>query len=153
MKFLRLAQMMGLGSYIALAVVGMIAMEPLAANATCVIEQHVSDTEAGLIIHLPPTCSPDERDAYVVPGETVIDAIAKGRRVDLVGVIIRGDLNFDRLESKAAEGSNGDEYEQRVVLAALRIRDSDVQGALRHRSLGGVLRFEGPVDFQGSRFR
>jgi uncharacterized protein YjbI with pentapeptide repeats len=145
--------MMGLGWYVALAVVGMIATEPFAADATCVIEQHGSDTEAGLVIHLLPTCSPGERDAYAVPGETVIDAIAKGRRVDLIGVIIRGDLIFDRLASKATEGSNGDENEQRFVLAGLRIRDSDVRGALRHRSLEGVLRFEEAVDFQGSRFR
>jgi len=131
----------------------MIATEPLAANATCVIEQQGSDTEAGLVIRLSPACSPDERDAYAVSGETVINAIKKGGRVDLVGVIIRGDLNFDRLESKAAEGSNEDQNEQRIVLAALRIRDSDVQGALRHRSPEGVLRFEGPIDFQGSRFR
>ncbi|MDH5496475.1 MAG: pentapeptide repeat-containing protein [Nitrospira sp.] len=144
---------MGLGWYVALAVVGMIATEPFEADATCVIEQHARDTEAGLIIHLPPACSPDEREAYVVPGERVIDAIAKGQRVDLVGVIIRGDLLFDRLASKAAEGLDQEESEQRFVLAAFRIRDSDVQGALRHRSPEGVLRFEGPVDFQGSRFR
>jgi uncharacterized protein YjbI with pentapeptide repeats len=144
---------MGLGWYVTLAVVGMIVTEPFEADATCVNEQQASDTEAGLVIHLPATCSPDEREVYAVPGETVIDAIAKGWRVDLVGVIIRGELNFDRLGSKAAEGSNESENERRFVLTALRIRDSDVQGALRHRSLEGVLRFQGPVDFQGSRFR
>lgn len=144
---------MGLGWYVTLAVVGMIVTEPFEADATCVNEQQASDTEAGLVIHLPATCSPDEREAYTVAGEAVIDAIAKGWRVDLVGVIIRGELNFDRLRSKAAESSNESENERRFVLTALRIRDSDVQGALRHRSLEGVLRFQGPVDFQGSRFR
>lgn len=131
----------------------MIATDPVRADATCVVEYSPSDADTGLVIHLPPTCSPDEREAYAVPGDRVIDAIAKGRQVDLVGVIIRGDLIFDRLASKAAEGLNKDDNEQRIVQAAVRIRDSDVQGALRHWSPKGVLRFEGPVDFQGSRFR
>lgn len=144
---------MGFGWYVTLAVICMIVTEPFEADATCVNEQQASGTEVGLVLHLPASCSPDEREAYAVPGETVIDAIAKGWRVDLVGVIIRGELNFDRLGSKAAEGSNESENERRFVLTALRIRDSDVQGALRHRSLEGVLRFQGPVDFQGSRFR
>lgn len=123
------------------------------AGATCVMAQPASDPEAGLFIHLPPTCSPDEREAYAVAGEAVIDAIAKERRVDLVGVIIRGDLIFDHLVVEAAEGLDGDEDGQRFVRATLSIRDSDVRGALRHRSPEGVLRFEGTVDFQGSRFR
>lgn len=152
MKFLKLAQR-GLGWHIALAIVGMIVMEPFVADATCVIEQRASDTEAGLVIHLPPACSPDERDAYAVSGDTVIDAIAKGRRIDLVGVLIRGDLIFDRLVSKAVRGLNENEEEQRLVQAALRIMDSEVRGVVRHRSPDGVLLFEGPVDFQGSRFR
>ena len=131
----------------------MVATDPVTADATCVVEHSPSDADTGLVIHLPPMCSPDEREAYAVPGATVIDAIANGRQVDLVGVIIRGELIFDRLVSKTARGLNEDEEEQRLVQAALRIRESEVRGVLRHRSPDGVLRFEGPVDFQGSRFR
>lgn len=139
--------------YVVLAVGGIIAAGPYDVGATCVTAQPASDPEAGLVIHLPSTCSPDEREAYAVAGDAVIDAITKERRVDLVGVIISGDLIFDRLASEAAEGLNEGEDEYRFVRAALSIRDSDVRGALRHRSPEGVLRFEGPVDFQGSRFR
>lgn len=138
---------------IALAVGGMIATGPDGASATCVVAQPANGPTAGLVIHLPPTCSSDEREVYAVAGEAVIEAIAKERQVDLVGVIIRGDLIFDRLTFESAEGLNEDEGEQRFVRAVLSIRDSDVRGALRHRSPEGVLRFEGPVDFQGSRFR
>ena len=60
---------------------------------------------------------------------------------------------FDRLPLEPATGLNEVEDGQRVVRAALSIRDSDVRGVLRHRSSENVLRFEGPVDFQGSRFR
>lgn len=130
----------------------MIAAGSYDVGATCVTAQPASDPEARLVIHLPSTCSPDEREAYAVAGDAVIDAITKEQRVDLVGVIIRGDLIFDRLAIEAAEGLNKDEDGQRLVRAALSIRDSDVRGAIRHRSPGGVLRFEEPVDFQGSRF-
>jgi uncharacterized protein YjbI with pentapeptide repeats len=138
---------------IALAVGGLIATGPDGAGATCPVADPANGQEAGLVVHLPPTCSSGEREAYAVAGDAVIDAIAKKRRVDLVGVIIRGDLAFDRLAVEAAEGLNGIGDEQRFVRAALSIRDSDVRGVLRHRSPEGVLRFEGPVDFQGSRFR
>ncbi|MDH4081676.1 MAG: pentapeptide repeat-containing protein [Nitrospira sp.] len=131
----------------------MIAVASYEARATCAVTPGTSDPSAELVTHLPSTCSPDEREAHALAGEAVIDAIAQGRRVDLVGVVIRGDLVFDRLPVEPAEGSNEVEGGQRAVHAALSIRDSDVRGVLRHRSSENVLRFEGPVDFQGSRFR
>lgn len=136
--------------YVALAAGSIIAMASYDAGASCVVAESGSGPEAGLVIHLPPTCSPEEREAYAVAADAVIEAITNERRVDLVGVMIRGDLNFDRL---AVEGLNVDSGEQRFVRAALSIRDADVQGALRHRSPEGILRFEEPVNFQGSRFR
>lgn len=131
----------------------LIAVAAYEASATCVVAPSMSDLTAGLVIHLSPTCSPDEREAHALAGETVIDAIARGRRVDLAGVVIQGDLVFDRLPVELAAGLNEGDDGQRVVRAALSIRDSDVRGALWHRSSLNVLRFEGPVDFQGSRFR
>lgn len=130
----------------------MIAVWSYDASATCAVVQPASDPAAGLVRHLPSTCSADEREVHAVAGEAVIEAIAQGRRVDLLGVIIRGDLIFDRLPVKVAEGVKKDDG-QRVVGGALSIRDSEVRGLVRHRSSEAVLRFEGPVDFQGSRFR
>ncbi len=136
-----------------LVISSMIAVASYEARATCVVAPPASDSSAELVTHLPPTCSLDEREAHALAGEAVIDAIAQGRRVDLVGVVIRGDLVFDRLPLEPAAGPNEVEDGRRAVRAALSIRDSDVRGVLRHRSSGNVLRFEGPVDFQGSRFR
>lgn len=132
---------------------GLIATGPEGVGATCLVAQPANGPEAGLVIHLPSTCSSDEREAHAVAGDAVIDAIAKKRRVDLVGVIIRGDLIFDRLAVEAVSDLHRIEGEQRFVRTALSIRNSDVRGALRHRSPEGGLWFEGPVDFQGSRFR
>lgn len=136
-----------------LVISSLIAVASYEARATCVVTPRTSDSSAELVTHLPPTCSPDERAAHALAGETVIDAIAQGRRVDLVGVLIRGDLVFDRLSLEPASGSNEVADGQRVVRAAVSIKDSDVRGVLRHRSSENILRFEGPVDFQGSRFR
>ncbi len=135
------------------------------AEAACVTEMLSGETAAGLVVHLSPSCSLAEREAHAVPSAAVMDAIAKGRPVDLAGVIVRGDLIFDTLAVETTsnvqtavpetrtQGGHADDNEQRLVRAVLRIRDSVVFGALRHHSAKGTLRFEGPVDFQGSHFK
>ena len=138
---------------------------PPEANTACIAETPATGIEADLVIHLSPVCTPAEREAHAVRGETVMAAIAKGRSVDLLGVVVRGDLIFDRLAVHTTShstvsvpetanqadraGSNG----QRIVREALILRDSIVMGALLHRSPDGTLRFEGPVDFEGSHFK
>ena len=135
------------------------------AMAACVVEeQSANEQEAGLILHLSPTCTESERDAHIVRGETIITALGSGKTVDLVGVIVRGDILFDRLTPQPLpQSSLGGQLpsqsapvrsqEQRLVHAGLKIRDSIVQGAVRHRAVGSIVRFEGPVDFQGARFK
>ena len=134
-------------------------------GAACVVEGGSTEKrEAGLVLHLSPTCTQAEREAHVVYGEKIMDALGRGSQVDLVGVIVQGDVLFDRLAPQAMVGSSvasdlpsqsepALSQEERLVRAGLRIRDSVVWGAVRHRSVSSSLRFEGPVDFQGSRFR
>lgn len=138
---------------------------PPEADALCVAETPASGIDAGLVLHLSSTCTPAEREAHAVSGETIMDAIAKGRPVDLRGVIVRGDLIFDHLAVQATSRSplstpeitnqedriGGDG--QRLVPKALSLRDSVVLGAVRHRSADSVLRFEGPVNFSRSHFK
>lgn len=133
-------------------------------GAACVAEGEATKAgEAGLVLHLPPTCTQAEREAHSLRGERIVDALRKGHSVDLVGVIIQGDILFDRLTPQVvpqssmtselpSRGKPARSEEERRVPAGLRIRDSVVQGAVRHRSVSSTLRFEGPVDFQGSRF-
>ncbi|HMS84971.1 MAG TPA: hypothetical protein PKD12_15095 [Nitrospira sp.] len=133
-------------------------------DAACLAEEGAAKArEAGLILHLAPTCTQPEREAHIVRGEQIMDALGRGHQVDLVGVIVQGDILFDRLHPQAMPQSPmGSEpssqsnptlsQQQRLVRAGLRIRDSLVRGAVRHRSVGSTLRFEGPVDFQGSHF-
>jgi uncharacterized protein YjbI with pentapeptide repeats len=163
MRISRLKQM-GFRWYVALLFIVIIVACPPAAGAECVVETPVSETEADVVMHLSSSCTPAERERHVVRGEAIMDAIAKGQRIDLVGVVIRGDLIFDRLTIQTALSSrqrssemqsldgHTDGHEQRVVRAALRMKDSVMVGAIRHQSLKGMLVFEAPVDFQGSRF-
>lgn len=106
-----------------------------------------------------------EREQNAVSGAAVIDAMAKGQSIDLVGVIVRGDLLFDNLAVQTVQMPKGLSPEQqaalnqlnadelRLVRGAVTIRDSVVQGAVRHRSAKGTLQFEGPVDFHGTTFK
>jgi uncharacterized protein YjbI with pentapeptide repeats len=138
---------------------------PPETDAVCVAEGSATGIEAGLVMHLSPSCTPAEREAHAVSGGAVMDAIAKGRPVDLLGVIVRGDLIFDRLavkptsnsQTRAPEVQNREDQannsEQRLVRAALSVKDSEVLGTVRHRPGQGTLEFTGPVDFRGSRFK
>lgn len=135
------------------------------ADAACVADAPTTGIETGLMVHLPSSCTPAEREAHAVPGEAIMDAIAKGRAVDLLGVIVQGDLLFDQLAAQTTDPSQvpapeianqedrGNGNVQRIVRVPLSIRDSVVLGRVRHRSADGMLQFEGPVNFDGSRFR
>ncbi|MGZ8380527.1 MAG: pentapeptide repeat-containing protein [Nitrospira sp.] len=137
---------------------------PPEADAGCVAETAATGIDAGLVIHLSPSCTQAERESHAVRGDVIMDAIAKGRSVDLLGVLVRGDLIFDRLAVQTTAGSPGPTSEranredrvggngQRIVRGALSLRDSVVLGAVRHRTADSTLRFEGPIDVSGSHF-
>lgn len=138
--------------------------QPGIAEAGCTVEESTGGKPGPLLKHLSQDCTKAEREARTVPAASVMQAIAQGQAVDLVGVVLQGDLIFDQLpvrksqvpkgltpEQQAALSALNDE-EQRIVAGNLIIRDSVVQGALRHRSAKGTLEFEGAVDFHGTRF-
>jgi hypothetical protein len=131
-------------------------------NADCPVERSISTAGGALVKKLPSSCTQAERELHVVDGASILESLKKGQSVDLSGVIIRGDVNFDRLPAQKIGGRNhirSDESEQagkqevRVVRGALTIRESVVLGAVRHRSAAGTLRFEGPVDVHGTTFK
>ena len=135
------------------------------ARAACVVEAPASGKTRLLVKHLAPDCTSAEREANAVSGVAVMDAIAKGQLVDLIGVVVKGDLSFDSLVVQTAQMPKGltpaqwaaldqlNVEELRLVREPVTIRDSVVLGSVRHRSAKGRLQFEGPVDFQGTTFR
>ncbi len=143
-------------------VVALIAVSPHV-HAACVKEIAPSGVESGLLVHLSADCTQAEREAHMVRGERIMEAIEKGEPVDLAGVLIQGDLLFDRLTvqtnpkppttpERRSLGEQVSNQDQRRVRAALKIRESVVLGAFRHRSATAALRFEGPLDVRNTRF-
>jgi uncharacterized protein YjbI with pentapeptide repeats len=133
------------------------------ARAACLVES--ADVQSGpLKKHVSGDCTDAEREVHAVEGRAIIKAIIKRRPIDLAGVVIRGELLFDRLpvqvvrtpkalppdQREALREMNAGEV--RTVTAPVRIRDSILRGAMRHASRKGTLQFEGPVDFHGTRF-
>lgn len=134
------------------------------ASAACLADSSVAGKPGPLVKRLPPGCTEAEREAHAVSSAAVMEALEKGQPVDLAGVIVRGDLIFDRLPVETVKRKNmlPSEKEQplnevggqemRLVRGALAIRDSVVLGTVRHPSAQGTLQFEGPVDFHGTTF-
>lgn len=131
-------------------------------NAACLAEGSVSSARGALIKKLPTSCTQVEREIHAVDSASILESLNKGQPVDLVGVIVRGDVDFGRLSAQTVEGGDrigSDQPRQvspqevRLVRAALTIRESVVLGAVRHQSSTGILRFEGPVDFHGTTFK
>jgi uncharacterized protein YjbI with pentapeptide repeats len=142
---------------------GAIAFVP-GAGAACLLDSSVAGEPGQLVKRLAPGCTEAEREAHAVSSTAIMEALEKGQPVDLAGVIVRGDLIFDRLPVETVKTRNGlpseeqkpvtqvGAQERRLARGALAIRDSVLRGTVRHRSAQGTLRFEGPVDFQGTTF-
>lgn len=139
--------------------------QPGVAEAACTVEQSPVGKPGPLMKHLSQDCTKAERAAQAVPAASVMQAIRQGQTVDLVGVVLQGELMFDQLPVRKSQIPKGLTPDQQAALSALNdeeqrsvtgdviIRDSVVEGALRHRSPKGTLEFEGVVDFQGTTFK
>jgi len=139
--------------------------QPGLVEAGCTVEASPGGKPGPLMKHLGPDCTKAEREANAVPAASVMKALAQGQAVDLAGVVLLGDLIFDQLPVQKSQIPKGLTPEQQAALSALNddehrsvagnliIRDSVVDGALRHRSAKGTLEFEGTVDFHGTRFK
>jgi len=135
-------------------------------SAACQVEASTGEGETGrpLLKKLTSSCTLAEREAHAVDSAAILEALEKGQPVELAGVIVRGDLSFDRLPVQTFKTNPGltseqqkslnqvSEQELRLVRGALTISDSVVQGTVRHQSAQGTLQFEGPVDFHGTTF-
>ena len=127
--------------------------------AGCRVDSATSRDPADLVLHLSPDCSESEREDRAIQGQAIVAVLANGHSVDLMGVNVRGPLDFDRLAPVSPAGGSPlpeaqrESSTQRFVRGALTIRNSIVSGPLYHQPTVSQLRFEGPVDFQGTHFK
>jgi hypothetical protein len=119
-----------------------------------------------LIRHLDKACTVAQREARVIRAEEVLEALKKGRDVDLSGVIVTGDLYLDALPMRTLDKllpSLSPEDRQtverlgtsalRYVLGTVSIRDSEVRGKILNRTKDEILAIAGPVILSGTRFQ
>ncbi len=113
--------------------------------------------------HLSAACTDREREEEAVTTEEILVALRDGKGVDLVGVVVTGDLLLDALplvqEGELGLGSEwndtiaqGQGSEFRVISGPLSIRDSLVQGKIATRVKQGQVIVRGPVTMTGTRF-
>ena len=138
-------------------------MRPFPARAECVAEA-VMNTRDAFVKHMSKACTEDERLAHAVRAEALLQAIQRGQAVDLVGVVVVGNLFLDQLplrnvplseqlpalteELLASRGIK----EVRVVSQPVSIRDSRIDGAIATKLKEGYLLIRGPVTMAGTTF-
>lgn len=139
-------------------------LAPMPASGACRMEQEEPGAPV-LVRHLGPDCSDEERAALAIPAETVLSALKAGRGVDLVGVVVAGDLALDQLVPVSAATIAGTAppalrdrlqrerlVEVRVINGPVTIRDSRVRGRLATNLSTGLLVVAGPLVMAGTTF-
>ena len=128
-----------------------------ATGSNCLVETSPSGQGAALTLHLGAGCTEQEREARAVDAAQLLQAFKEGKGIDLLGVVVRGDLSLDMLsvgplppELEGIKELQGREI--RVIPGSLTIVDSVVRGAITHRSAQGLLVVKGPATFSGTRF-
>ena len=133
-------------------------------GAGCSFEPAPVDPHAPFTRHLPKSCTQQERDRLAVHAEELLSALTEGRGIDLAGVVVTGDLAFDRLPLKPAAAADFPLprlkevvesrriTEVRVIGGPLSLRDSVVHGEIASNLREGLLLVQGPVITSGTTF-
>jgi uncharacterized protein YjbI with pentapeptide repeats len=133
---------------------------------TCREEPVQRRGKQALVRHLDKACTVAQREARAIRADEVLEALKKGRDVDLSGVVITGDLYLDALpmrtldkilpllspdDRQTVEGLGTSAI--RYVSGTVSIRDSDVRGRILNRTKDESLAIVGPVILSGTRFQ
>lgn len=131
----------------------------------CQIEEPEGPSPRVLHRHIVGTCTFEERSAFALSSEELLSALENGKSVDLLGLVIIGDLILDRLpllpinqhsipsssikETLKAQGIE----EVRVILGTITIRESWFQGTIATNLRGGALVIFGQVVMDKTKFQ
>lgn len=144
------------GLLVVLGVSSTMDLEATASVQRCVAETSKNSSTV-LKRHLSADCSEAEREAHAIDAAVIVEAIRQGREIDLSGVVITGDLQFDQFPvSTTVPTVDGMSFEKgqevRIVPGSLLLANSRMRGRLTHRSRHGLLVFQGPVSLSGTTF-
>ncbi|MDX1411361.1 MAG: pentapeptide repeat-containing protein [Nitrospirales bacterium] len=149
----------GIGIFLILLLVGWFSLAE-----ACQIEEPANPSLPVLHKHIVDSCTFEERSALALSAEEVLSALENGHSVDLLGVVVKGNLSFNRLSLRPMTqhpipSSRVEETlqqrgidEVRVIPGALIIRESWVQGIVATHLRDGALVIFGPVDMDKTKF-
>lgn len=144
--------------------VGLCGIVPSQAVAECRIVRGSAESPDVLSLRLSGDCTERDRENEAVTAGEVLQALRDGRDVDLVNVLVRGDLLFDALPTASVERlgerhprlrealGDGAAGPVRTASGRLSIRNSYVRGQLAANLKKGYLALTAPVTFTGTTF-
>jgi uncharacterized protein YjbI with pentapeptide repeats len=124
--------------------------------------ESVPGGENAFIMHLSKACTDGERLAHAVHAEALLEAIQRGQAIDLVGVVVVGNLFLDQLPFVDAPApdqlpsliqellASRSVTTLRVISRSISIRDSWIQGTIATRLKEGYLLMRGPFTMTGT---
>jgi hypothetical protein len=118
-------------------IAGLCLLSVTPARATCTIDRSRGDT-GRLTVHVAKDCTEQEREAQAVSARELLEAIAAGRGVDLMGAVILGDVALDRLPARPFAS----------VMLPPRVRDK-----LSEMHVSEVHELQGEISIHNARFR
>lgn len=136
-------------------------MGPFSSQAECRVESASHGRDA-FVKHLSKACTEDERLAHAVHAEELLQAIQRGQEVDLVGVVVVGNLFLDQLAVVNVPAPDrlsplieevvtaGGVKTLRIISRALSIRESRIRGTIATKLKEGYLLMQGPVIMTGT---
>ena len=135
------------------------------ANSTGCAYEPAANQQAGLFIrHLPKSCSEQERERLSVRAGDILEALKEGKGIDLLGVVVTGDLLLNQLstQSLADSGLQSSRLVEalqaqritdvRIIKGSISLRDSRVHGQISTNLKEGFLVVAGPVTTNGTTF-
>lgn len=137
---------------------------PSAAAAECRVLRGTEEPSRVLSLRLSGDCTERDREAEAVTAGEVLQALKEGRDVDLVNVLVTGDLVLDALPTVSLDRlgrrrpglrealEDAPSRPLRTTSARLSIRDSHVRGLLVANPQNGYLILGGPVTMAGTTF-
>jgi len=130
----------------------------------CGIDQGRVSSEEVFFRQIRGPCRAKEREALAIQAETLLTALKMGKRLDLRGVVIAGDLMLDRLPLQPLEQldlpspplrqvlKRRGVHQVRVIRGAISIRDSWVHDVIATNLVDGALLLYGDVNMTGTTF-